>query len=285
MSWEPGALVSSFEKARRKEAYRRLAALIGGKGRDELLSLEEVRQKLRLFDQTYEGIQPIAVEAIVGSAGRPADFDRNFVPINPEVRERWRRIELAFPQGAFPPIVVYRLGQMYFVVDGHHRVAVAKHRGVEFIDAEVTKLHPRFEIPPGADIGHLILLEQARMFMEESGLERARPEAGIQFSRPDGYVELLELVKTHGYHVMVERGEVVPVEEIAADWYDWIYLPTTEAIRRERLSELFPEATEADLFLWIWQRRRALFPERGGMTLEEAVRVTREQEVDARREG
>jgi hypothetical protein len=119
---------------------------------------------------------------------------------------------------------------------------------------------------------------QPQMFLEESGLARSRPEARIEFSRPTGYVELLELVKTHGYHVMVERREVVPIEDIAADWYDWIYLPAIEAFAREGLREAFPDRTDGDLFLWIWQRRRALFPERGGLTMEEAARLARAEQ-------
>jgi hypothetical protein len=75
---------------------------------------------------------------------------------------------------------------------------------------------------------------------------------------------------------MMQRGEVLTPEEIAADWYDRVYLPTVEAIKREGLWELFPEATKADLFLWVTQRRRELFPERGGMETEEAVRAARE---------
>jgi hypothetical protein len=118
--------------------------------------------------------------------------------------------------------------------------------------------------------------EQRRQFMEDSGLERARPEVRIEFSRPQGYIELLEQIKVHGYHLMMQRGEVLLPEEIAADWYDRVYLPTVEAIKREGLWDLFPQATKGDLFLWVTQRRRELFPERGGMETGEAVRAARD---------
>jgi len=75
---------------------------------------------------------------------------------------------------------------------------------------------------------------------------------------------------------MMQRGEVLSPEKIAADWYDRVYLPTVEAIKREGLWELFPEATKGDLFLWVTQRRRELFPERGGMETDEAVRAARD---------
>ncbi len=114
--------------------------------------------------------------------------------------------------------------------------------------------------------------------MEESGLDRARPEASIVFTRPHGYVELLELVKVHGFHLMRDRGRVLPMDEIAGDWFDRVYLPTIAAIRRERLLEAFPRQTEGDLFLWVWQRRRVVFPEHGGMSLEDTIRSVSERE-------
>ena len=49
-----------------------------------------------------------------------------------------------------------------------------------------------------------------------------------------------------------------------------------EAIRREGLGEHWPRATDADLFLWVSQRRRELFPERGGMDIDEAVRASKD---------
>ncbi|MDP9341964.1 MAG: hypothetical protein M3Q23_07645 [Actinomycetota bacterium] len=158
-------------------------------------------------------------------------------------------------------------------------MAIAKQLGTEFIDADVTRLRTRFPLPPDADIARIIFREQEGLFMEESGLERARPEAHIDLSRPDGYVELLEQVKIHGYHLMMERGEVLPPEEIAADWYDWVYLAGVVAIHNAGLFELFPRAREGDLFLWVQQRRRELFAEHGRRSFEEDVRAIRDAEI------
>ena len=276
MSWDP--LPSTFEKARRKEAYRRFGRIVTGRERS-LLPLDEVSQRLRMFEQHYVGIRPIPVRDIVGTAGRISDFDSDFLPRRSHSRERWRRLERAYPDGSFPPIVVYKLQDSYFVVDGHHRVAIAKQRKMDYIDAEVTELKTRYPIPKGADLGRIIYAAQQQLFMEESGLDRARPEANIVFSRPHGYVELLELVKVHGFHLMRERGEVLPVEEIAGDWYDRVYLPTVEQIRNAHLPEAFRGCTEADMFLYVWQRRRAIFPETGGASLGEAVRSASDEEA------
>jgi hypothetical protein len=274
---------STFRKARRREAYRRLSQIAGRGGSRPLLSLDEVTRRLRAFEQSYVGVRPIRVADVVGTVSRVDDFDRDFLPKRSKIQERWRNVERMYPEGDFPPIVVYELDGRYFVVDGHHRVAIARQRGIDFIDAEITRLRSRYPLPPDADIGAIIMAEQQRRFMEESGLERARPEARIEFSRPQGYIELLEHIKIHGFHLMMERAELSSMEEIAGDWYDRVYLPTVEAIRREGLHDLWPRATDADLFLWVGQRRRELFPERDDLDIDEGVRAARETEAKPRR--
>ena len=272
MTWHQLPPHSTFEKARRKEAYRRIGRLVRGEPSKTLPALADVQERLRIFDQVYVGIRPIPVDRIVGSVDRATDFDRDFLPKSRELRERWKSVEARYPEGDFPPITVYQVENSYFVVDGHHRVAVAKSRRLSMIDAEVTRLTARYHLPESLDLAEIIAAEQQRIFLEESGLERARPESNIEFSRPLGYVELLELVKVHGYHLIRERNEVLSDEEIAGDWYDRIYLPTVEAIHHEELVQAFPKATEADLFLWIYQRWRAFLPDRGAIPLPDAVR-------------
>ena len=280
MPWSDLPEMSTFERARRREAYRRFGrAVTGGKKSATLKDLDEVRERLRLFDQTYIGLMPIEVAKIVGTAGRNMEFDRNFLPRRDDVQERWRKLELAYPEGGFPPIVVYKLHDMYFVVDGHHRVAIAKQKKVEFIDAEVTELHPRRALPEGLDLGRIIFAEQERIFLEESGLAEALPDVNIEFSKPDGYPALLELIQMYGYRLMLERNEVVSPPDAAEHWYRNIYKPAVDAIRNEKLHEIFPRATEADLYLLVHQRRHALFPERGYVSMEDMARELREREA------
>ncbi|MCZ6504667.1 MAG: hypothetical protein O6834_01625, partial [Actinobacteria bacterium] len=179
----------------------------------------------------------------------------------------------------FPPISVYQVNEVFFEIDGNHRVALAKQKGAEFIDAEVTQIHTDIEIDENIDFEKMFYLEQARRFMQESGLERSRPMARIDFTRPHGFIELLDVVKAHGYDLMMERGEVLQPHEIAADWYDRVYLPAVESIRWEKLLEIEPGSTEGDLFLWVLQRRREHDPQQGQPSLEDAARqVARDQE-------
>lgn len=277
MKWDHLPDITAFDDARRREAYRRLARAARGEEPDRLLELDDVRGRLALFEQRYVGIEPIPVARVVGTASRSRDFDRQFRPTDGAVRERWRRIEQAFPRGDFPPILVYRVGEAYFVVDGHHRVAVARHRGVEFIDAEVTELRSRVPLPADADLGRLIVLEHERAFMHDSGLERARPEARIECSRPQGYLQLLEQMRAHGFEVSVQRQAYVPPEEAAGHWYDHVFLPTVEVIEREGLRETFPDAPDGDLFLWVNERRRGAVADPDDRPIEETIQAAREE--------
>lgn len=264
--------VTTFDRARRRSVYRRLARVVRGEPFADLLPLEEATRRLRPFERRYAGLRAIPVRNVVGTDSRGADFDRDFLPRRPDIGPRWRQVERAYPDGDFPPIVVYQLGDAYFVLDGHHRVAIARQRGMATIDAEVTELRARWHLGADADVVQLIHAEQQRIFMEESGLDRTRPELCINFSRPVGYIELLETIQLHGYHAMLAAGRALEPAEISASWLKDVYEPTVAAIRRQGLDRAYPEATEADLFLSVWQRRRELMPETGCRPLEEAAR-------------
>jgi hypothetical protein len=240
-----------------------------------LLPLDEATQKLRPFGRRPLGLRAIPVAQIVGTDSRGADFDRDFLPRRPEIGPRWRGVEQAFPEGG-PPIAVYKLGDAYFILDGHHRVAIARQRRMETIDAEVTELTARWHLPADADLVELVHAEQERIFMDDSGLGAARPNAHIRFSKPAGYLELIENVQIHGYHLMLNAGRALTPEEIAADWYDTVYLPSVEAIRAENLQELHPGAKDADFFLCVYYRRRELYPEVGCVPLAETAKQMRE---------
>jgi len=273
-------LSTSFDRARRRRAYRRLGTLLGRSGPSDLLPLDEATRRLQPFARRHLGLQVIPVSQIVGTDSRGGDFDRDFLPRRPEIGLRWRNVEGAFPEGGFPPIAVYKLGDAYFIIDGHHRVAIARQRGMETIDAEVIELTARWHLPADADLVELIHAEQERIFMEDSGLATARPDATIRFCKPAGYLELIENVQIHGYHLMMNSGRALSREEIAGDWYDNVYLPSVEAIRAEGVNELHPGHTDADFFLCVYYRRRELYPEVGCVPLQETARRMAE---DARR--
>ena len=223
-----------------------------------LLPLDEVRRRLRIVGQSYAGVRPVPLERIVGSVDRSADFGPDFRARRSLSRSRLAGLRAAFPHGDMPAIEVYEVGGLFFVSDGHHRVALAHERGAEFLDAEVTRLHTNYALPPDVDVSELVHTEQQRMLLDDSGLARSRPDAVIAFARPRGYPELLEVIKAHGYDLACRVGALPAPEEVAADWYDNVYLPGVAAVHRAGLPMAYPVKTEADLFLWVYERRRDL---------------------------
>jgi len=234
-----------------------------------LLELHQAEERLRPFGRRYLGVRAIPVGSIVGTDSRSGDFDREFTPQRAELRSRRQRLAQRFPDGDFPPIVVSKLGDAYFVVDGHHRVAAARRLGMATIDADVTELHTLWQLGPHADAVELLHGEQHRIFMERSGLARVAPDACISFSRLTAYRELLDSVESHGYRLMRERGRVLEPAEVASHWFEHVYLGALETFGQEGLE---PHATKGDLFLCVVDRRRELQLHRSSATLADAAR-------------
>ena len=226
----------------------------------DLLSFEEASRFLGACRRTYLGLREIPVERIVGSVDRASDFDRDFTARRRLSRSRLASLRKAFPDGAMPAIVVFEVGGAYFVEDGHHRVALARERHMEFIDAEVTQLRTEYELAPDVDVCRLVHTDAQRVLYEESGLALARPDAVIEFTLLDGYTQLRDIIKAFGYELARESGTLPPPEEVAARWYDTVYLPGVAACHAAGLPELYRSwhSTDADLFLWIYQLRRDL---------------------------
>jgi hypothetical protein len=128
-------------KAVLKQALRRLRARLRGElASDRLLCFEEVGKPLGTLNRYHLGQKVVWVEEIVGSVGRCWEFDRDFMPARASAETRWKRVDRAFYRGQeLPPVSLYKIGDSYFVLDGHHRVSVARYQGVEMIDAEVTE--------------------------------------------------------------------------------------------------------------------------------------------------
>ena len=240
-------------------------------GRDRLLELEEVERRLKPFGRRYLGVREIPLDALVGTEARVSSFTRDFRPLLPSSRDRLRSLQDAFADGAFPPIVAVKLGEAYFVIDGHHRAALARRGGAEMIDADVTELIARVPLPAGADMLEVVLRELERIFLDDSGLAKARPRVRVSVSRPAHYLELLENIQVHGYHRMRDRGRVLENSEIAANWYDAIYTPTLAAIERLPLARLYRDAPTGDLFLVLHRHRRDAFPSTGCPHLAQTV--------------
>jgi hypothetical protein len=134
-----------FIRARRRARLRAVVARFRREhASNQLLSFEDVRRVLVADNRLYRGTRVVEVDEIVGSVGRWRDFDRSFLPARASMGERWKRIDRAFQRGEdLPPVELYKIGDAYFVVDGHHRVSVARYHDVPTVEAAVAEFHPK----------------------------------------------------------------------------------------------------------------------------------------------
>ena len=110
-------------------------------------SFEEVRKSLGAQGGIRVGRRVVRVEQIVGSVGKSPQFDSGFMPAKRSLEGRWKRVDRAFHRGIdLPPVVLHKIDDSYFVVDGNHRVSVARYHGVETIEAEVTLFRTRLSL-------------------------------------------------------------------------------------------------------------------------------------------
>jgi ParB-like nuclease domain len=249
---------------------------------ESLLPLDEVTDRLRILGQHYVGVMAIPVASIIGSVDRSVDFDRLFRPRRQPLRDRLRALRRVFPDGVMPPIVAYEVGGMYFVVDGHHRVALAQQLEMEYVDAEVTAIRISHALAPDVDVRQLIHTEQHRIFKERSRLLVGHPEAKIEFSRPTGYGQLLDLVEAHAYKMSLREEKLVPLEDATADWYEAEYLPAIAAVQEAELPEAYRHKTKGDIFLWVQGKRRELRTTNRNATWADAARAARREGVSRR---
>jgi hypothetical protein len=132
--------IRDFDRAVSKAYWRDWFSRLVKKNND-LISFEEIRRALPFKGQRYLGVQFVPLANIVGSEGRYRDFDRTFFPRQDHSRSRWVSIDKAHYQAvALPPVELFKIAEVYFVRDGHHRISVARARGQEFIDAYVTEI-------------------------------------------------------------------------------------------------------------------------------------------------
>jgi hypothetical protein len=240
-----------FERAYRRGFWRKLSSWLTGE-RNELLPFDAVRDRIPLRGQHYIGLQQVLIEQIVGSLGRYRDFDRAFLPRQVRTRGRWVSIDSAhYDEIILPPVELYKMGEVYFVRDGNHRVSVAREIGQEFVDAYVTEIEVSVPITADVQIDDLDLKAEYAAFLDETNLDSIRPGAQIELTLNGEYERLLEHISVHRWYLGEGRGAEVPYEEAVASWYDNVYTPLVKLINDQQLLENFPGRSEADLYLWI----------------------------------
>jgi hypothetical protein len=242
-----------FEEVYSRAFFGKVLALLTGR-RDEahLLSFDEIREKIRCHDESYVGMREVPVDAIVGSVGRYKDFDRKFLPLTRKSKDRWRRIDEAYYRDVvLPPVQLYKVGDVYFVKDGHHRVSVARERRMAYVDAEVIETRCRVPLPAKIEAEDLEAAGERAFFLEWSRLDELRPENGVRPTVAGGYHDLEEHINVHRYYMGIERKEAVPLWDAVTGWYDDVYMPVVRLVREHAILRGLPRRSETDAYLWI----------------------------------
>ena len=248
---------NDFQRVRRRQLLARLAHRLRREPDDVnlILPFDEVVAALGRRGERRLGLQTLRLDTIVGTVDSTRDFDRRFRPTSDRVRERWERLALAQRRGEpIPPIDVYRVGDMHFVIDGHHRVSIAMATGAKTIEGYVTEVLT--QLPPTGIRGRRDLLVKSyeRIFRARVPLP-AEDLAKITVTDPWSYAVLGEMVEAWGCRCMQDKGRFLNRVEIARHWYTQEYVPV---VRMLRTAGLIGSRTEAEAYMRVAAERYRL---------------------------
>jgi hypothetical protein len=235
-----------FSRARRRRALARLSArLRRADDVNHILPFEEVARALGRVGERRLGLELIPLDSIIGTVDRSREFDRDFRPTSPRVRERWERINLAQRRGeAMPPIDVYRIGELHFVKDGHHRVSVAHALGYRDIEAYVTEVLTELGADRKIRMRDLPLKSHQRLFFERVPLPDEARER-IHLSDEWRYAALAEAVEAWGFRASQALDQELSRQEAAEAWFRDEYEPVVQMLREAQLVPKGVSDTEA----------------------------------------
>jgi hypothetical protein len=250
-------VADNFQRARRRQVLAQLAHRLRREPDDVnlILPFDDVVAALGRRGERSLGLQTISLDTVVGTVDSRRDFDRHFRPTSSRVRERWERLALAGKRGeSIPPIDVYRIGDLHFVKDGHHRVSIAIASGQQTIDAYVTEVQTVVAATGIRHRGDLLVKDYERMFRSRVPLPE-QAYARISFTDPWGYAELGEAVEAWGYRYIQHAHRFIGREEIARLWYAEEFRPVVRMLRQ---ADLIGSGTEAEAYQRVARERYRL---------------------------
>jgi len=246
-----------FLRARRQATLSRMSARLRGEPDDvrQILPYEEVIEALGFVSERSAGTGVVPLEAIVGTVDRGREFDRSFRPTSGRVRSRWEHIAAAMRRGEpLPPVDLVRIGEIYFVRDGHHRVSVARALGRADIDAYITDVVTRVGAARAITHADLPFKSLERVFFERVPLpDHARAEIAVTDSWD--YARLAEKVEAWGFRTSQDRGEAIGRRETAYLWLENEYRPVVAMLRD---ADLIGAQTETEAYLRVSAARYRL---------------------------
>ncbi|MCO6451434.1 MAG: hypothetical protein J5I90_11665 [Caldilineales bacterium] len=224
----------------------------------ELLPFEEVRSRLHLHQSLDRGVQQIQVSRILGSVGRYRDFTFNFMPREEHMKQRWEGVEQHVTAVGSPPIEVYQVGEAFFVLDGNHRVSVARVLGQEIIDAHVWEFPTRSGLSADANMDEVLAKAEYIDFLDKTHFDELDPDEPIELTCAGCYNELYKQISAYQRRLNPVEPDAEPDKQTVQSWYEDVYSPAIEIICQSGVIDDFPGRTAADLFVWVWQNHQDL---------------------------
>jgi nucleotide-binding universal stress UspA family protein len=247
--------VEDFRRARRRAGLKAMVDRLRGSS-SELLSYEEVSKKLGGHELPRRQLEEIPLDAIVGSVGRFMDFTRDFLPRQDSDAGRWASVKVAMTGLAgLPPIEAYRIGDVYFVQDGNHRVSVARELGASHIEGYVREVETRVPITADTQVDDLISKAEYAEFLERTKIDKVRPDADLTITESGRYRVLESQIEAYRQGLTNGNDDTDAMEQAAGLWYDEAYMPVIQLIREREMLRGFPGRTETDMYAWISQHR------------------------------
>jgi len=273
--------LEDFHRFRSKAAMNRFWAGIRGESLD-LLPYSEVSSKLRAVNRTDLGLKEVPLKNIIGSVNRTDDFDRNFRPLSDEDSRRWANVKTAmispFSRGV-PPVSLYKIGDAYFVLDGNHRVSIAKEMGMETIEAYVTEVKSKVGLSSSFTLEELVEKAALADFLEETHIDQILPGIDLSLKHIDNYPLLREHINVHQYYMGIDQNREISYAEAVVDWYDKIYTPIVNEIEKSGLYDEYPQLTLTDLYLLVLDKQHNLKESMGmDFKTENVIEFVAEQE-------
>jgi len=243
-----------FNRARNRAILSRIQHFLNA-DKDNLLSLNDVKEILKPKNEVYRGMQAVPISKIIGSEGRYRDFNKYFLPRREFLRYRWESVDLAQIRDIpLPAIQLYEIGGVYFVRDGNHRVSVVGSQGGEAIDAEVTSLSTEIEMDPSMTVEELkaeVIKYEKKIFYEKTSFGELTGDTNLDFTHPGCYDVIYNHILVHKYYLNQNLQEELPFDKALVSWYNNVYCPIIKIIDEDMLCLNFPGRSPSDLYVWI----------------------------------
>jgi hypothetical protein len=270
-----------FLRVRRHQTLSKLAARMRSDAQEvtETLSFTEVVDALGRRGERPLGVQLIPLDQIVGSVDKVRDFDRRFRPTSDRSRQRWERLAEKSRLGEYlPPIDVYKLGNLYFVRDGHHRVSVARAQGADAIEAHVTEIDTVIDTEGIGGRRDLEGKNWGLRFLKRVPLTGER-RTEINCTDPSDYHRLAEMIEAWACRLMHEEGAYFDQATMARRWFDEEYTPVVALI--DEAGVRGATETGADAYIRVAKERYRLIREHDWN--RDVLQMVREQSRTRRR--